>query len=62
MISPKTTRAAVEMKKPSRPLVRSDMRIDVRDITATLPTSSVQSSRLLSFRTGMILCVASGEW
>lgn len=45
MISPKMTRTTVERMKPTSPEVSSEMMMDVREMTATLPKRSVQSKR-----------------
>lgn len=45
MISPKMTRTRVERMKPTSPEVSSEMMMDVKEITATLPKRRVQSKR-----------------
>ena len=54
MISPNMTITTVDATKPTVPEVRSANKIDKRELTATLPSSKVQSSRLPLFLTGII--------
>lgn len=53
-ISPKMTMTMVEVKKPTRPLVTSAMRMERAEFTATLPRSSVHRRRLPRLRMGMM--------
>ena len=52
IISPKTTMTAVDTMKPTRPLVKSAIRIDSMEFTPTLPKSKVHKSKLPFRRTG----------
>ena len=54
-ISPKITMKAVEMAKPSIPLVRSASRILIPALTATFPTNSVHNNKFPLSRIGRIL-------
>ena len=54
IIYPNITITTVEATKPTVPDVRSAKKIDRRELTATLPSKSVQSKRFPLFLTGII--------
>mmetsp|Transcript_25701 Transcript_25701/g.61735 ORF Transcript_25701/g.61735 Transcript_25701/m.61735 type:complete len:229 (+) Transcript_25701:1653-2339(+) len=58
MISPKITITAVDTRNPTRPEVKSAMRMDSMEFTPTFPRSKVHKRRLPLMRTGYIALAA----